>query len=429
MPSISSTSLRNLNMKRSNVIHQKRVRKQKQPYEAMTATEHTTLLKTQLESKNMKKTPTRKAKSVKGIPRFDPPDSHIDWFLNAKRGDRTYLKGKDIEVVKCDENTLHCRTLVYDAKGREYFEEKLKPIVRPKSPVPFYAVAGSAYWAADMKSKSRLLYRVVVEKVIDKKSFVVQFEQFKIEKLSKRRMLVQHKGIFEDGFLHPISYVPDPLYASSDSSNGDISYDMDGSTNSTSRGSNNSNITRSGRISKSVLTEFENSSLYEINNPNKSYGRPLKVFWPLDNYWYNAYLGKYDSATKKHVVRYVDGHVETLSLAKETIEILPWPTDVHGNTDNNPSTECEVGEKLVGRPIKIFWSLDQRWYGGFVEAYDKSTKKHTIRYYDGESEELSLAKEVVKYLSWPWKFSEENTSEEKKKKKKKRATETITGYF
>ena len=78
MPSISSSSLRNLNMKRSNVVHQKRVRKQKQPYEAMTATEHMTLLKTQLESKNMKKTPTRKAKSVKGIPRFDPPDSHID---------------------------------------------------------------------------------------------------------------------------------------------------------------------------------------------------------------------------------------------------------------------------------------------------------------------------------------------------------------
>ena len=70
---------------------------------------------------------------------------------------------------------------MYDAKGREYFEEKLKPIVRPKSPVPFYAVAGSAYWAADMKSKSRLLYRVVVEKVIDKKALLYNLSNLKLK--------------------------------------------------------------------------------------------------------------------------------------------------------------------------------------------------------------------------------------------------------
>ena len=48
--------------------------------------------------------------------------------------------------------------------------------------------------------------------------------------------------------------------------------------------------------------------------------------------------------------------------------------------------EIEVGEDLVGRPVKIYWHTDQSWREGYVEKYDEETCKHVVRYRDGEAE-------------------------------------------
>ena len=63
--------------------------------------------------------------------------------------------------------------------------------------------------------------------------------------------------------------------------------------------------------------------------------------------------------------------------------------------------EIEVGEELVGRPVKLYWPTDQTWYDGYVEKYDAETQKHTVRYRDGEAEKLLLANERIEYLPWP----------------------------
>merc|ERR1712023_341836 len=63
--------------------------------------------------------------------------------------------------------------------------------------------------------------------------------------------------------------------------------------------------------------------------------------------------------------------------------------------------EIETGQELVGRPIKVYWPIDQAWYDGYVEKYDEKTMKHTVRYSDGKGEKLLLANERVEYLPWP----------------------------
>ncbi|KAJ8553607.1 hypothetical protein K7X08_024285 [Anisodus acutangulus] len=53
----------------------------------------------------------------------------------------------------------------------------------------------------------------------------------------------------------------------------------------------------------------------------------------------------------------------------------------------------EHGEELVGCRVRVWWPLDQVFYGGYITLFDHSEKKHMVIYEDGDQEMLNLAKE------------------------------------
>ncbi|KAL2492955.1 Tudor/PWWP/MBT superfamily protein [Abeliophyllum distichum] len=51
------------------------------------------------------------------------------------------------------------------------------------------------------------------------------------------------------------------------------------------------------------------------------------------------------------------------------------------------------GEELVGSKIKVLWPMDEKYYEGTVESFDRSGRKHKVAYDDGDEEILDLTKE------------------------------------
>ncbi|EMS62500.1 Histone-lysine N-methyltransferase ATX2 [Triticum urartu] len=45
----------------------------------------------------------------------------------------------------------------------------------------------------------------------------------------------------------------------------------------------------------------------------------------------------------------------------------------------------------------VFWPLDDDWYKGSITAYTELTKKHSVKYDDGEAEDLTLANERIQF--------------------------------
>ena len=190
----------------------KRKKIPKKIFESMSATEHNALLRKKI-AEETKPTPKNVTKS-----HLNPPDSHIEFILNAKRGDRTNFGGKDVEVVKCDENNVYLRRLIFGKRGKdgkrgkEYFGEKLKPIQRPKSPLPCDAIVGSVYWVVVLKCVERIFYRARVVAVIDDRTFKVKLELHKVKSFSKGVKTIKHNGTFDPNFLQPITFIPRRLH-------------------------------------------------------------------------------------------------------------------------------------------------------------------------------------------------------------------------
>ncbi|KAK4365789.1 hypothetical protein RND71_013669 [Anisodus tanguticus] len=51
-------------------------------------------------------------------------------------------------------------------------------------------------------------------------------------------------------------------------------------------------------------------------------GKKIKVWWPLDNAYYEGIVSNFDSAKKKFTVNYVDGDIEKINLSKERWQIV-----------------------------------------------------------------------------------------------------------
>ncbi|XP_027353723.1 uncharacterized protein LOC113864327 [Abrus precatorius] len=56
---------------------------------------------------------------------------------------------------------------------------------------------------------------------------------------------------------------------------------------------------------------------------------------------------------------------------------------------------------ILNQRIKVFWPLDQSWYDGLVDDYNKETKCHHIKYDDREEEWINLQTERFKLLLLP----------------------------
>ncbi|CAN6469121.1 unnamed protein product [Victoria cruziana] len=83
-------------------------------------------------------------------------------------------------------------------------------------------------------------------------------------------------------------------------------------------------------------TSSDTSSSLKTPSPSKpSAGKPspspsrhgenvvgwrIRVFWPLDDRWYEGHVGSFDASTGKHLIRYDDGEEEKLDLEKERFQ-------------------------------------------------------------------------------------------------------------
>ncbi|MED6180038.1 hypothetical protein PIB30_006527 [Stylosanthes scabra] len=56
---------------------------------------------------------------------------------------------------------------------------------------------------------------------------------------------------------------------------------------------------------------------------------------------------------------------------------------------------------VLNQRIKVFWPLDQSWYYGLVDGYDKENKLHHIKYDDRDQEWVNLQTERFKLLLFP----------------------------
>ncbi|XP_042951283.1 uncharacterized protein LOC122285205 isoform X7 [Carya illinoinensis] len=65
----------------------------------------------------------------------------------------------------------------------------------------------------------------------------------------------------------------------------------------------------------------------------------------------------------------------------------------HTATKEKSSKKFDLGERLVGSSIKVWWPLDKIFYEGLVNFYDPVKKKHQVLYADGDEEILNLKKE------------------------------------
>ncbi|KAH0660700.1 hypothetical protein KY289_029448 [Solanum tuberosum] len=136
-------------------------------------------------------------------------------------------------------------------------------------------------------------------------------------------------------------------------------------------------------------------------------GAKIKVWWPLEQAFYEGVISSFDSETNKHKVVYDDGEVEKLRLHKERWEMLE---DNSSQKDSKrPCSIKDYGKELVGDRIKVWWPLDEKFYEGVISSFDSETNKYEVVYDDGEVEILRLHKER-------WKMLEDNSSQKDSKR-------------
>ncbi|CAL5081395.1 unnamed protein product [Urochloa decumbens] len=55
--------------------------------------------------------------------------------------------------------------------------------------------------------------------------------------------------------------------------------------------------------------------------------------------------------------------------------------------------------EVVGRRLRVYWPLDDAWYDGKVEAYDAGSRRHRVKYDDGDEEQVDLGKERFEWAA------------------------------
>ncbi|CAJ2656499.1 unnamed protein product [Trifolium pratense] len=156
-------------------------------------------------------------------------------------------------------------------------------------------------------------------------------------------------------------------------------------------GSDHIEVNKRRRRTATSNKGFNKSSAMKAHEPqelgNSLVGKRIKVWWPLDQTYYDGVVNAYDHVKGKHKVLYDDGMEEQLNLKKhrwELVDVNVLPDEAH-----EPQ---ELGDSLVGKRIKVWWPLDQTYYDGVVNAYDHVKGKHKVLYDDGMEEQLNLKK-------------------------------------
>lgn len=120
--------------------------------------------------------------------------------------------------------------------------------------------------------------------------------------------------------------------------------------------------------------------------------------------WPEAVIAQFNADAAEHLVRFterIDGSVKHeekwIKLSKTRFQ---WLGELSADAPANPTyTNAPRGEDAVGYGVRVFWPGMARWYQGKIENYNNTTKKHTVKYRDGDVQDVMLKHEAVVYLN------------------------------
>jgi len=87
----------------------------------------------------------------------------------------------------------------------------------------------------------------------------------------------------------------------------------------------------------------------------------------------------------------------------EVVKSQPSPSDsVRKRQASDPSGSSIIfGPEVVGRKVAILWRKDGQWFKGKIHSYREATKKHFVKYEDGDQQEVNLSRERFQFLTNP----------------------------
>ena len=85
----------------------------------------------------------------------------------------------------------------------------------------------------------------------------------------------------------------------------------------------------------------------------------------------------------------------------EHLAKTPSPSDSVRKRKATDAAPSIFGPEVVGRKVAILWRKPGTWYEGKIRAYSEKTKKHLVKYDDGDEAEVNLARERFQFLTNP----------------------------
>ncbi|WPT13593.1 Histone-lysine N-methyltransferase ATX2 [Picochlorum sp. SENEW3] len=132
-------------------------------------------------------------------------------------------------------------------------------------------------------------------------------------------------------------------------------------------------------------------------------GRKIALWSKERMDWPKAEIVRFKPSFKQHLVRYLDREEGSVKHKESWVDLsksrFQWLGPVPEVCPPNPSYRKAPKRKAaIGYKVKVFWPGMAKWYVGKVLDYDTDSKKHTVKYKDGDVQQISLRHEAVLYL-------------------------------
>lgn len=127
---------------------------------------------------------------------------------------------------------------------------------------------------------------------------------------------------------------------------------------------------------------------------NEVVSKRVRVYWPLDQSWYEGRVESFDGACGKHLVRYDDSEEEVLDLSKEKIEWVEEPAVVEGfrRLRRHASSVVVSGEENTEDESGGNDSSDEDWGKNGDEVEEDVSEDMDVEAVDDEDDECGGSK-------------------------------------
>lgn len=179
---------------------------------------------------------------------------------------------------------------------------------------------------------------------------------------------------------------------------------------------------RPAPVGKGCHRDCERAELLRCLRP----GTRIGVWWDLDRQYYPATVRSVVAVgTSRFRLAYDDGETETLDLRVRDFRLLvdDAAADAPETKSHRPTTRMsaetrrrdsngsvaeakdrdvgDAGPLDVGTRVAIWWEGDQKFYQGTVTATRNAKSKYFVKYDDGDSHWLNMAKETYRVVNRP----------------------------